>query len=289
MLQEFGTRVQALLGEAPRRVDHLGPWCVARAWIPDGRGGESSVILKWSRGRSDTRGQAERLAIEAMTLAFLHDRSPTLAPSLLAWSTDLVIMEDVYPGRSLLEVLHAGSQDAATAYLAFAVAMGRLHGDTVGREAEWLATLAGATSPLTPPDNAEPTPRSRAEAEGRHLNLPLPREAADELDRLWTDLSTPGPFHALTNGDPGANNFLVRGDTGRLTDFEGSHYRHALLDAACLHVQHSVWTVMPQPQPFGVVEAYRTELAKAVPEALQDQVFFSALAGAAVVRTLEWG
>ena len=40
-------------------------------------------------------------------------------------------------------------------------------------------------------------------------------------------LHEPGPFLAFTNGDAGANNYLVDGTDGRFIDFEFAGFRHA--------------------------------------------------------------
>jgi hypothetical protein len=97
----------------------------------------------------------------------------------------------------------------------------------------------------------------------------------------------PGPFLAFSNGDSGANNFLVTGADGRIIDWERGGYRHALIDAASLYVPGPIWMTVADPIANGADRAYRDTLTQGVPEAMDDDAFALGMTAACIAKAVE--
>lgn len=110
--------------------------------------------------------------------------------------------------------------------------------------------------------------RHRGEAHGHAaaLGAPITGQAEAELSAALAELSDPGPFLALSNGDAETNNILLH-ESGpadaRLIDFESAGY--ALVDAACLHVPGLAWMTVGDPIATGLADHYRHAFADGVP------------------------
>lgn len=258
----------------------LGPWNVARISQP-GHPLPPTVIVKWCRPELDATTATEMLDTERRALVTVAAAEPGLVPEVLLAGDDLLVLEDV-AGHSLHDLLLAGAGPSATQHqVRFAVAMARMHAATsAGRSGSIEAGIA-----LGPVVARVDGVLAVAERVASDLDQPLAAARA-ELRVVAAHLQEPGPFLALSNGDPGANNFVVTDDGGRIIDFERAHRRHALEDAAALLVQHSVWMTIERPGA-GVVDAYRAELARHIGEAEDDDAFFGGLAAAATSRALD--
>jgi len=251
-------------------VERIEPWWVWRVHLDSGR----SVIVK--RLRDDPAGlrtDPARTRTERASLEFLAGLGVEVGPALLAAdeAAGVLVLEDLAPRVALFDLLRDGDPAASAGLRAFAIAMGRLHAATAGHADEYYARRArfgpidrnrdhrrvlGEASRLAPISFAEFGVDLRAGAEA---------ELA-EARRLLFDR---GPFIAFSNGDAGANNFLVDagGSDGRIIDWECGGYRHALLDAAALYVPGPLWMTVGEPAPDGVAAAYREALAAGVPDA----------------------
>jgi hypothetical protein len=84
------------------------------------------------------------------------------------------------------------------------------------------------------------------------------------------ELAQPGPFLALTNGDTESHNFPTGPGGGRLIDFEGAGFRHALTAAAGFAVPGLLWLAVSGSEQ---VAAFRRALTRTVAEAEDDQRF----------------
>ena len=282
----------AALAEAGEEVvdfEKLPSWNLARVALSHLDGRVRSLLVKWPRTNVEREVGLGFLRTEIAALGYVNGIDSSLAPRL-AWATDdLFAVEDLGHGRWLWDLLRAGDPRAADAYRDFARVMARLHTSTVGMTDRWNdARRRAGLAPADPDPEAIDVSRwewnlSAFEAVG----IDARPSAQVDLDRVRSTLTRPGPFLAFSNGDPGANNFVATDGGGRLIDFEYARCRHALVDAACLHVQHSVWMTIADPTPFGVVNVYRTELAKHIPEAEDDALFFDGIAGAAAMRAVQ--
>lgn len=201
----------------------------------------------------------------------------------------VLIMEDLVDATLLWEMLKDNDPAAGDAYRAFAKTMARLHTSTRPSLERWNGHRQQVGLPHTVARH-EDIDLATWEWDLRTftaVGVEATAGAQRDFDTARSVLTNPGPFLAFSNGDPGANNFMFTSDDGRLIDFESAHFRHALLDAACLHVQHSVWMTIARPERYGVVDVYRAGLAEAIPEAEDDALFGLGIAGASALRATE--
>lgn len=269
-------------------IDVFSPWCVGRVRVPS-RPELGTVIAKWSRPVSDSRAEDWLLAEEAAALRFLQEiGSAELAPGLIGVGDGVLVMKDAGPSASLWELLGTDHPSAPQAYLDFARTMGHMHAATVGRQEEWRRfrnDFGCGPGPVGLPQAGDNNCTLRLH---EFENLIPPTVVVErELDHVRAALTAPGQFAALSNGDPGANNFLARAGGGWIIDFEAARYRHALIDVACLFVQHSVWTTFARPHRYGVIEAYRGALSRTVPQAADDDLFGFVVGGTVAWLTIQ--
>ncbi|RVX44076.1 phosphotransferase family enzyme [Nonomuraea polychroma] len=263
------------------------PWAVARARLDGGPRPAERVIAKWTRPHANrTRTSAWRIRTELAALRFLSDDlALDLAPRALACdlATGLIVLTDLAPRVPLDQLLRAdGSSAHATRLAAFARARGELHSATAGRAETYYARRA-ALGPVSLAEDvsghlAEPVEKGRGQA--TVLGAPIRDRAERELATMLHELAEPGPFLALSNGDPEANNVLVHasGDPDvRLIDFEFAGYAHALRDAVCLHLPGPGWLWVRDDD---LAAEYRRALARGVPEAEDDRRYGFGLAAA---------
>ncbi|WP_326763475.1 hypothetical protein OG978_01730 [Streptomyces sp. NBC_01591] len=265
------------------------PW-VLRAHLAEATGLPETVIVKCLRPEGYGLRSAEELTrCEHAALAFIaDDLCLDLAPGLHAASPDsrLLVLEDLYPRSELAELLHRdGHTPALDAELtAFASSMGELAAASVGRAALFNArrtALGTGADRLGDWEHAYTGLWRNGLARAAAFGVPLPAAAERDLEAAVAELADPGPFLALTNGDPESHNFLTGlSGGGRLIDFEGAGFRHALTAATSFAVPGPDWLGVSGP---GQVEAFRRALARTVPEAEDDQRFGFGLASASMV------
>ncbi|XVQ07547.1 hypothetical protein ACQP1W_33795 [Spirillospora sp. CA-255316] len=277
----------------------LEPWRVARARTDRGE----TMIVKWMGPHADrTHSEQWRLRTEVAALRFLSDDLRTgLAPRVLAEDlpAGCVALEDLAPRTALDGLLRRDGADAHMVRLvAFARARGELGALTAGR-AEMYYRRRSALGPVDPDaDRLGRVDRLRRDGlpQAAVLGVPVTATAERELASALAELADPGPFLALSNGDPEANNVLVHPSgppDARLIDFEFAGFTHALHDAVCLHVPGPAWMSVSTPaQASGSVarpepaHAYRRALAAGVPQAEDERRYGTALAAACVAFAL---
>ncbi|HEY1180018.1 MAG TPA: hypothetical protein VGF17_28000, partial [Phytomonospora sp.] len=185
------------------------------------------------------------------------------APRLHGADTAMVVMEDLGPGLSLDRLLLGDDPVAALDGLrAFAVALGRMHADTAGRDTEYYAVRGG-----DPSFDRTSLARHRLSESWRKLGaaldgLPLPGPGAEtDWTRALAVLADPGSGLAFSNGDACPQNCRVGTDGRvRLLDFDGAAFRHAALDLAALILPFPAcpcWSTLPPEVTAAVVAAYR--------------------------------
>jgi hypothetical protein len=270
--------------------EQLPGWNVARALIRRADGHPQPLFVKWPRTNVEPDIALQYIRTEHAALRFLNELDPSLAPHVTdAGPSELVLTEILEHGRSLWELLRDNDAEAVGAYRDFASCMARLHSATARNLDRWDRARRDVGLPPTAgmAENTDVVPWQWDLHAFDAIGVPASSAAQTDFHRVREALTQPGPFLALSNGDPGANNFIATHDGGRLIDFEYARFRHALIDAACLHVQHSVWMTIAKPSRFGVVEIYRDRLAQQIPEAEDDTLFHTGIAGAAAVRVTE--
>ncbi len=284
-------------------------------------GAPPSVIAKCVRDyrqRFDAQDEddaraARRLSNEWAGLQFLDgavraSEQPLVSPRCFGGdhATGLVVFEDLGDGECLADLLQAEDPARAEAcLLAYAATLGRMHAATAGRAPEYdaLRTRLGF---VAPPGGSGPTGWLHNEMswlsgdveEFRKgcagIGLELPTAFDDDVQAVAAAMEHPGPFLAFTPSDSCPDNHRFIDGQVRLFDFEGSTFRHALLDAAYSRVPFpTCWCVNRLPE--GLVPrfeaAYREELAKGCPEAADDEIFGRAMVAACAfwtIATISW-
>ncbi|MEV0149488.1 MULTISPECIES: hypothetical protein [unclassified Nonomuraea] len=282
--------IEDLLAVPVVRLEELDghPW-VLRAHLADG----SPVIVKRLRpGGYGLRSAAELMRCERAALELL-DKDLGLAhlgPRLLAAEPDtqMLVIEDLAPRTELARLLrHNGLTPELDDRLTdFAAAEGEIAAASASRAADFATRRAELGSPaqeLGDGEHAWTGLWRTAPERAAEFGVPMPDAAERDLRAAGAELAEPGPFLAFTNGDPEANNYLTMPDgDGRLIDFEGAGFRHALTAAAGFTVPGSLWMAVCGERQ---IAAFRTALARGVPEAEDDRRFGFGLASAAVVWT----
>ncbi|MEU4230131.1 hypothetical protein AB0F17_38070 [Nonomuraea sp. NPDC026600] len=277
----------------------LEPWRVARARTDR----DETVIVKWVGPHvDDSHTEAWRLRTEVAALRFLaEDLRVDLAPRVLA--EDLlagrVILEDLAPRVALDGLLRRDGVAAHAVRLeAFARARGELGAFTAGRVELYYRRRERLGQVDPEADRLGRVARLREEglSQAEVLGVPISGAVEREFALALAELADPGPFLALSNGDPESNNILVRADgppDARLIDFEFAGFTHALHDAVCLYVPGPAWMrVAMSARPAGstplpqVGEVYRRALAAGVPQAEDERLYGMALAAACVAFAL---
>jgi hypothetical protein len=228
---------------------------------------------------------------EQAALEFVAELGLNLAPRLLASDVEVgvLVLEDLAPRIPLSEVLRKEDPSAGKPGLsAFARALGTLNAASSGHEAFYYERRR-ALGPVDPWQERLRFVTGRWTETRAHMELlgvaPSLRAEGELADAL-KELSEPGPFLAFSNGDAGANNFLLNGLDGRLIDFEFAGYRHALADAVCLYVPGPFWITVSDPVVDGLEAEYRGALSSAVPEAADAARFGFGVASACLVYAL---
>ena len=212
----------------------------------------------------------------------------------------LIVLEDLGAnGETLADVLLG--DDAARAeggLIALARTLGRVHAHTAGRESDF-ARLRNDLAPFDVPSRTylglpvRDALGTLAQAfAAPPLGLAPPPGFDDEIREIAAALERPGPFFVYTHGDPcPANAYLSADGRLRLLDWEFGAFRHALVDGVYGGVPFPTCSFLgrlPDALPGRMEAAYRTELARGVPEAGDDAVFFPAVACACAFWTLAY-
>jgi Phosphotransferase enzyme family len=254
----------------------------ARA-VPDA-GRAQSVIIKATRSTAydpyaDTAFESSGLVREWVATAYLASRAPGRGHGASFLTGDvaqgMVVCEDLGAHvRSLVDPLLNGSAEAAErVLLCYAQALGRLHGDTVGcanAHAQTLKSVFGAHGSVAPSGRNFARLAARVE---KRMGKSLP---AGELAQIADRLGNPGAWQCLVHGDPCPDNALLVAGQVRLIDFEFTRPGHALLDAIYWRIGFpTCWCAgrIPPEVAARIEAAYRAEVGRAMPFALDDRVY----------------
>ncbi len=273
LTKAFGEQVR-IIG-----ATHLGDgWAPVRRLTLDNG---ATVVIKTRREQTGPWGDAAAaLDNERRGLELVNDLVIDVAPRLLAADDELgmILMTDVGTGPSVQDVLLGESAaDATAALVALARTTGVLHAATVGVEQPWQprATFLDRTSEFWP----------EVRDAAADLGFPAPAGVSADLAALQLALADPR-FRVFGQGDLGPNNAVLADGRARLVDFEGSGFRHFALEAASLRLAFPVygyWSVLPAAVITAMDVAYRAELARGWPGALDDEVYEAAIATGAAV------
>jgi hypothetical protein len=233
--------------------------------------------------------QASGLVREWVATACIAQAAPGCdhGAALLAGdvAAGILVFEDLGKDLGLLvqPLLRGTAEEAETALTSYAAALGRLHADTISCLEPHHATyqaIFGAPRARRPPGWRVET---EADVVVGMLGCAPP---ASELALLSSRLSEPGPWLSLVHGDPCPDNVLLVGDRVRLIDYEWARPGHALLDGIYWRMGFpTCWCAGHAPPDVAarVDAAYRAELGRTVPLALDDTAFRSEQAYMAAV------
>jgi hypothetical protein len=283
---------------------------IVRARATRDGGPSQSVIVKATRSadydpRSPAAFEDSGLIREWGATAYLATRAPARGHGarLLAGHVErgILVFEDLGANLGSLvgPLLEGSAEEAERALMSYAVALGRLHADTVGCadvHAEALKSILGAG-----PGSENPVPSSRGELEKLAAGIQAKIGGAlppDELAQVSQRVENPGAWLALVHGDPCPDNALVivsRGvDHVRLIDFEFTQPAHALLDAIYWQFGFpTCWCAgrIASDVAARLDTAYRTEIGYAIPPARDESAYRRECAHIAVAwlsRFLAW-
>ena len=268
--------------------ERIEPWFVVRCAIDRPPG---SVIVKSLRAHpTGFRTDPTQVATERAALEFMADHVPGRAPELIASDLDagVLVLEDLAPRVALWDLLRTDVARADDGLRSFAHALGETAARTSGLADEYARrrALLGGSDPRAA--RAALTPSwDDTKAACEALDVSSSAQADRDIGTAFDVLREPGPFFALSNGDAGANNYLVDGTDGRIIDWEFAHYRHALRDAVCLYVPGSVWMTVGDPISEGHADVHRAALCTGISEATDDGLFGRGLASACFVFAVE--
>jgi hypothetical protein len=207
-----------------------------------------------------------------------------LAPRFYAGdrAAGLIVIEDLGAGDTLADLLlGADSEGAELRAIEFSALLGRMHGLTAGKQAEFDRLRDG----LAPRDKATDHYSFQWLATALHraadmLDVVVAPEVDRELAVLIAAIREPGPFLAYTHGDPCPDN-IVHGSAGlQLLDFEFGDFRHALVDGVYSRILFpTCWSVNRLPSRImrDMEHAYRAELSKGCSAATDDSAFSRAV------------
>ncbi len=275
--------------------EQIDPWHIARVdlrWDRPSPDRPDTAMVKWFRDHPADRGARDaRMVTEDLALRWLETAGPGLAPRPFGLDVDaeVLVVEDLAPRRMLWDLLADGDDAAMPGLHSFARSLARLHVATSSTRALGHDVHRGLVAGGEPGVERRRLFCSAWSYELPDLDrlgvVPTPRALA-EMSAVRADIDEPGPFLALSNGDAGANNFMVDGTDGRIIDWEFGCFRHALVDASCLHVPGPMWMTLADPGPIGVADTYRRTLAEGISAAEGDE-YELALAGACVATAAE--
>jgi hypothetical protein len=197
-----------------------------------------------------------------------------------------IVLEDVQHCASLVDSLLGSDQtQAESALLQYATCLGRLHTDTLGKEAEF-AELFKIISP-----SAKPTrPSTRVTVNIRKhqsilegLGIQPESNWLHDLEAINEALNDSSEFLAYIHADACPDNVLDTGKGLRLIDFETGHFGHALIDAAYGRMMFpTCWCAnqLPHTMVQQMENTYRAILSQHCSIAEDDKIFEAALANA---------
>jgi hypothetical protein len=173
----------------------------------------------------------------------------------------------------------------------FARALGQLATVTAGHEPAFDSRLRHVSQgePQNQRRGVSPEIWSRTRDYMGAISMEPSSAVERDVARVMNELTDPGPFLTLSNGDAGPNNYMISDDDGRLIDFEAAGYRHAAKDAVFLHVPGPHWITASNPVVEGTETEFRAALCDAIPEAQDDKRFGTAMPSPALPSRLAVG
>lgn len=122
------------------------------------------------------------------------------------------------------------------------------------------------------------------------IGLTTTKEFLNEVDQILDGVFIPGPFTVLTHGDMAPDNVFDHPTGLQIIDFELCAPRNALLDGTYLRMCIPTgWCAKSIPEEIliSLEKMYRAELAKGIPNALNDKLYYEAYVQACGFHALQ--
>ncbi|MEM7113749.1 MAG: hypothetical protein AAF614_15030 [Chloroflexota bacterium] len=195
----------------------------------------------------------------------------------------LIVMEDLGDNEpSLVEPLLEGNAAEAEHVLRQAyLSLAEMHRDTLGKTAVFDQILRKCHPKMTAGSDLFWLPGWRERLETKLPTfVPLEPNFMGEVNQLFQNVTSPGPFWGYAHKDPCPDNFIRRGSRYLLIDFEISHFSSVLVDAVYARMTFpTCWCASRVPDGLvASLEAdYRKMLAQTHPVFADDALFNRAL------------
>ncbi|OQA35271.1 MAG: Choline/ethanolamine kinase [Candidatus Dependentiae bacterium ADurb.Bin331] len=253
-----------------------------------------SIILKQSlveKSDIDDKEAFDRFARDWSGLEFLSDLEITvpLAPQFYGGSKKnrFVLMEDLGTIQtSLIDLLMGNEKNKALGALKrYMKIIGQIHGLASDHTKKYHKILQRINpDALLWQDNFQDM-FSKVAGRIKQFGFSISPELNHEIDTIFTMAKNPGPFTTLMHGDICPDNFFYHPETQemRMIDFEWSFVGNALLDAVVLRMcMPTSWSMKAFPQDVvdSIEDVYRKELAKSIPAAHNDTLYYKSYVAA---------
>ena len=265
---------------------------IFRCWVADGPSYLPEMLLvkmarqtkrePYDRERDRVGSSAWKLFNEWAALQFLGKISgdKAIAPKFIAGDAiqGLVAFEYVSKARSFRDILrNSNAAEPTHPLLAYAQAMGRMHGSTYGRKNEWLSLRTSlSTHYQAETDSFDGIVRIFRKF-ATLVEQPESIALESELAELQETLSNAEPFSAFRHVDIAPQNYLLVNDSVKLVDFEYSSYGYFPLDAPLGPFPFPVRWECDEVLAQEIESVYRKELSSGFPGALDDSTYYRGL------------
>ena len=262
---------------------------IFRCWVADGPSYLPEVLLvkmarqtkrePYDRERDCIGSSAWKLFNEWAALQFLGKISgaKTIAPKFIAGDAiqGLIAFEYVSKARSFRDILrNSNVAERTQTLLAYAQAMGCMHGSTYGRKKEWLSLRTSlGTDYQADTDSFDGIVRTFRRF-ATLVDQPESIAVESELSELREILSNAEPFSAFRHVDIAPQNYLLVDDGVKLVDFEYSSYGYFLLDAPLGPFPFPVRWECDEVLVQEIESVYRKELSSGFRGALDDAIYY---------------
>jgi hypothetical protein len=269
LTEEQRASIDRMLQESGRARDHV--LTVESLWQRPNvlRVGtkDRSAVVKLVRVLHDGKRDRGTLQSEGAGLALCNPMPTAVAPRLIGFDSqlDIVVMEDLPPGRALADLLLLGDALSVTnAFSLFAVALAELHSYTATREHEYLTISAD----LRAPKLRRAWLVRAQEQRGAFLDAVgalVPTDGLEEDITAALEHLEVSPYRGLLHGDLCPDNIRVTDDGVRIFDFEASTFGPVALDIGYLLAPFpSCWCFgeLPDSIATNALDTYVRELAR---------------------------
>ncbi len=225
-----------------------------------------------------------RFAHDWAGIEFLTEIGCDHAPHFYAGSIKhkFILIEDLgFSHPSLVGPLTRSStitniQEAESALIAYVRRVGKMQVDTLGKSQQFTKILNRIYPQAHRFNFLTEVNVSDMVNQFKRLVGFESKKLSQEIQEVFEFSKTQGDFHVLLHGDICPDNVYYQGREIKLIDFEFGDFGNALIDGVYLRMSMpSCWCSKAVPQPIlhKMEAAYREELKKGIPAAIDDSVY----------------